>query len=72
MCSAPVLTMSNFSDPFIIEIDASNKGLGVVLMQGRRPIAFLSKALGVKNQALSTYEKELLALLTAVSKWRHY
>jgi hypothetical protein len=37
-------------------------------MQGKRPIAFLSKALGVRNQSLFVYEKELMALLTAVTK----
>ena len=41
-------------------------------MQGKRPIAYLSEALGIKNQGLSTYEKEFIALLTAVQKWRHY
>lgn len=41
-------------------------------MQGTRPIAFMSKKLGVRNQSLSTYEKELLALFTAVTKWKHY
>jgi Reverse transcriptase (RNA-dependent DNA polymerase)/RNase H-like domain found in reverse transcriptase/Retroviral aspartyl protease len=72
MTRAPVLAILNFTQPFILETDASDKGLGAVLMQGHRPIAYLSKALGVKNQQLSTYEKEFLALLTAVQKWRHY
>ncbi|KAJ4763928.1 polyprotein [Rhynchospora pubera] len=72
MTSAPVLAMPNFHEPFTIETDASDKGLGAVLMQNKRPIAFLSKSLGPKSQALSTYEKEFLALLTAVQKWKHY
>ena len=41
-------------------------------MQRGQPIAFLSKALGKKNQGLSIYEKEFLALIMAVEKWRHY
>lgn len=41
-------------------------------MQGRIPIAYLSKALGPKSLGLSTYEKDFLALLEAVQKWRHY
>lgn len=46
---------------------------GAVLIQGKRPIAYLSKARsGVQTQALSTYEKELWTLVTAVQKWRHY
>jgi RNase H-like domain found in reverse transcriptase len=68
MCQAPVLAMLNFEEPFVIEIDASDKGMRAVLMQGKKPLALMSKALGVKNQGLSTYEKELLALLTIVQK----
>ena len=41
-------------------------------MQRGQPIDFLSKALGKKNQGLSIYEKEFLALIMAVEKWRHY
>ncbi|KAJ4821432.1 polyprotein [Rhynchospora pubera] len=72
MTQAPVLAMPDFTQPFIIEVDACDKGIGAVLMQGKRPIAFISKSLGIKSQGLSTYEKEFLALLTAINKWRHY
>ncbi|KAJ3685964.1 hypothetical protein LUZ61_015128 [Rhynchospora tenuis] len=72
MTTVPVLTLPDYSQPFVIETDASALGIGAVLMQNNRPIAYLSKSLGLRNQGLSTYEKELLALLTAVSKWRHY
>jgi RNase H-like domain found in reverse transcriptase len=41
-------------------------------MQNKKHIAFLCKKLGIKNQGLSTYEKELLALFTTVTKWKHY
>lgn len=41
-------------------------------MQDNRPLAFLSQALALKNQGLSVYEKELIAVLKAVEKWRHY
>jgi hypothetical protein len=47
-------------------------GIGAVLMQNRRPIAFLSKALKGKALHMSTYEKELFALVTAVQKWMPY
>jgi hypothetical protein len=43
-----------------------------MLMQNHRLVAYLSKALNTKNQLLSIYEKEFLALLLAVSKWRQY
>ncbi|KAJ3685268.1 hypothetical protein LUZ61_014432 [Rhynchospora tenuis] len=72
MTTTPVLAMPDFSKEFIIETDASEKGMGAVLMQGRQPIAFLSKKLGPKSIGLSVYEKEFLALLTAVQKWKHY
>jgi RNase H-like domain found in reverse transcriptase len=41
-------------------------------MQNRHPIAYLNNNIGVKVMGLSTYEKEFLALLEAVKKWRHY
>nr|XP_027102942.1 uncharacterized protein LOC113724214 [Coffea arabica] len=72
MCSTPVLAFPDFSQPFVIETDVCYGGIGVVLMQNRRPLAFLSQSLGQKNLGLSIYEKKLLALVTAVTKWRHY
>lgn len=72
MTKAPILVMLNFSLPFILETDACDIGIDVILMQERRPLAFMSKALGVKNQGLSTYEKEYLALLMTVKQWRHH
>lgn len=72
MASAPVLALPDFQQPFTVETDACNKGMGVVLQQNGHPIAFISKAFGPRTQTLSVYEKELLAITFAVSKWRHY
>lgn len=58
--SALVLSLSDFSQPFCVETDASGKGVGVVLLQHEHPIAFVSKALSPRNLGLSTYEKEYL------------
>lgn len=72
MSTAPILKLPNFELPFVVETDACYYGPGAVLMQYRHPLAFISKGLGQKNLGLSIYEKELLAILLAVSKWRSY
>ncbi|KAL0289729.1 UNVERIFIED_CONTAM: hypothetical protein Sangu_2605000 [Sesamum angustifolium] len=63
MTTAPVLAMPDFSQPFVVETNACGKGIGAILMQGGKPIPYLSKAPTTKNLGLSTYEKEFLALL---------
>lgn len=69
---APLLQLPDFSKPFMVETDASYAGLGDVLFQEGHPLAYISKALGVKNLGLSIYEKEFKAILSAVEKWRSY
>ncbi|XP_074342426.1 uncharacterized protein LOC141679976 [Apium graveolens] len=54
------------------ETDASQYGIGAILMQNDHPLAFFSKSLGSRWQKLSMYEKELLAIVTAVQKWEQY
>jgi len=60
-----VLTLPDFSKVFVVEIDVSGSGIDVVLMQDHYPIAFISKALNI-------HQKELLAVVFAIQKWRHY
>ena len=72
LTTAHVLALPDFAHPFVIETDACQYGVGAVLMQQGHPIAYLSKALSPRNQTLSTYEKECLAILMAVDKWRPY
>ena len=72
MSTPPVLALPNFNEPFVLEADASGQGIGAVIMQQGKPIAFFSKSLGPKAVAASTYEKEALAILEALKKWNHY
>ena len=72
LVNAPVLALPDFSKEFVLETDACATGVGAVLMQQGHPLAFLSKALGPKNQTLSIYDKECLAILLALDKWKTY
>lgn len=67
-----MLAIPDFAKQFVVETDACDSGVGAVLMQAYHPVAFMSKALGPIHQKLSIYEKEFLALILAVEKWRQY
>ncbi|XP_052728408.1 transposon Tf2-1 polyprotein isoform X1 [Vigna angularis] len=72
MTTAPVLSLPDFRQPFHIECDASGRGVGAVLMQNKKPIAYFSKALSERTLSKSIYEKELMALVMAIQHWRPY
>jgi hypothetical protein len=61
--------MPNFNDSFTIEIDASGEGIGAVLSQQGKPVAFMSRALGVTKLSWFTYTKEMLAIIEAIQLW---
>jgi len=72
MTTTPTLAMPNFKDAFTVETDASGDGIGAILTQQGKPIAFMSKALKVAKKSWSTYAKEMLAILEVIRLWRPY
>ena len=72
MSSCPVLALPNFTRPLILECDASREGIGAVLMQDRHPIAFESRKLLKVKKSYSIYDKEMLAIMHALTKFWQY
>jgi hypothetical protein len=70
MSTCPVLALLDFSQPFVLECDASGVGIGVFLMQGGHPIVLERRNLNESEILYSIYDKEMLAIMHAVTKFR--
>jgi hypothetical protein len=68
----PILKVPNMDANFLVCTDASKEGLGEVLMQDGRLIAYISRKLRTHEENYATYDLELLAILYALKFWRHY
>ncbi|GJT54216.1 putative reverse transcriptase domain-containing protein [Tanacetum coccineum] len=72
LCSAPILALPEGSEDFIAYCDASIKGLGAVLMQREKVIAYASRQLTIHEKNYTTHDLELRAVVFALKIWRHY
>jgi hypothetical protein len=72
LMSPLVLHLLDFTQPFIVESDACRVWIYGILIQEDCPIGFYGEALKGSSLALSTYEKEMLAILKAIRKWHTY
>ncbi|GJR92958.1 putative reverse transcriptase domain-containing protein [Tanacetum coccineum] len=70
--SAPILALPEGSENFVVYCDASHKGLGAVLMQKEKVIAYASCQLKVHEKNYTTHDLELGAVVFALKMWRHY
>jgi hypothetical protein len=72
LVSAPILTMPDITKSFDVYCDASKLGLGSVLMQDGKVIAYLSRQLRPHELNYPTHDLELAAVVYALKTWRHY
>ncbi|GKB84467.1 putative nucleotidyltransferase, ribonuclease H [Tanacetum coccineum] len=72
LCDASILTLHDGVEDFVVYCDASNQGLGCVLMQRGKVIAYASRQLKIHEKNYTTHDLELGAVVFALKTWRHY
>ena len=72
MANIPILALPNFSKPFVLETNASWYSIGTVFLQNEQPIASFSQSLPPTAIIKFVYERELMVVVWAIRKWRHY
>nr|GFB57938.1 putative reverse transcriptase domain-containing protein [Tanacetum cinerariifolium] len=72
LCRAPILALPEGSEDFIVYYDASNKGLGAVLMQREKVISYASRQLKIHEKNYTTHDLELGAVVFTLKTWRYY
>nr|XP_027127756.1 uncharacterized protein LOC113743869 [Coffea arabica] len=72
LTSAPVLVLPDGGEGYVVYSDASREGLGCVLMQMGKVVAYASRRLKPHEQNYPTHDLELAAVIFALKKWRHY
>ena len=72
LCQAPTLVMPDTEKDFMVVCDASNFGIGAVLMQDGHPVAYFSKLLDAAQRNYTVTDRELLAVVEALKQWRCY
>nr|GEX84478.1 putative reverse transcriptase domain-containing protein [Tanacetum cinerariifolium] len=72
LSSAPILALPEGSEDFIVYCDASNKGLGTMLMQREKVISYASRQLKIHEKNYATHNLEFGAVVFALKIWRHY
>ncbi|GKA48551.1 reverse transcriptase domain-containing protein [Tanacetum coccineum] len=72
LCNAPILSLPDKVEDFVVYCDASNQGLGCVLMQRDKVIAYASIQLKNHEKNYTTHDLELGVVVFALKIWRHY
>ncbi|GKD32093.1 putative reverse transcriptase domain-containing protein, partial [Tanacetum coccineum] len=72
LCNAPILALPDRPKDFVVYCDTSGIGLGCVLMQRIKVIAYASRQLKIHEKNYTTHDLELGAVVFALKIWRHY